>query len=504
MIQAFSLYRGISCFTELERYMAVTYGGNNVNVYHIGASVTPWSVAGDFRNVVLWSASDAAPTPAVWNAGTQYALTLYKNGAATSLVVTIASGEHTARNDSDVVSVAPGDLITWRITQTGGAPASAKLFMVCEFHSESDVTSGYACCAGWTSAGGYYSPITGYADTTYAYAANYIATAGAITRIDVALNAQPGAQTHTVAVYKNGVIQDGSGGTVDTRVSLTGTATTGHSTFVCPVAVGDRVALGSSGTNSNYLSAAMAFDADEAGYSLMAGGSVGFVNLPATAPGYAFVTYMGASWISPETTYRTPCGVTPFSITRAGVTIETAPGAGKSRTYRMRVNEATPSGSTNIVLTDAQAAGYDPTGLVNVEDGDWFCWQDTPVNTPPYFFQDSVWYAAQYIPVPSSWVDIADVVEQEIAGESFPGGAARVLGELWTEDFGSPLPVVQARLYNVTDDVSVGESAEIQSDEPEACDFAVTLSSGTKRYRLQVTSDTPGVDIFFSGRGVGP
>lgn len=107
-------------------------------------------------------------------------------------------------------------------------------------------------------------------------------------------------------------------------------------------------------------------------------------------------------------------------------------------------------------------------------------------------------------PLTEVWVPVANYVEQEIAGESFPGGAARVLGELWTEALGSPGPVVKARLYNLTDSVSVGESAEIQSDEPADCDFAVTLSSGTKRYRLEVTSEPAGVDLFFSGRGVGP
>ena len=99
---------------------------------------------------------------------------------------------------------------------------------------------------------------------------------------------------------------------------------------------------------------------------------------------------------------------------------------------------------------------------------------------------------------------VANWVEQEIAGESFPGGAARVLGDLWTEALGSPGPAVKARLYNLTDGASVGESAEIQSDDPVACDFSVTLASGTKRYRLEVTSDTPEIDVFFSGRGVGP
>lgn len=103
------------------------------------------------------------------------------------------------------------------------------------------------------------------------------------------------------------------------------------------------------------------------------------------------------------------------------------------------------------------------------------------------------------------WVDIANFVEQEISSSTYPGGSARVLGYLWSEDTGdSPLPTVQSRLYNVTDGVSVGESPTVQAATPTEADFAVTLTPGTKRYRQQVTSDLPEVDIFWSGRGVGP
>jgi len=103
------------------------------------------------------------------------------------------------------------------------------------------------------------------------------------------------------------------------------------------------------------------------------------------------------------------------------------------------------------------------------------------------------------------WVPVRDWVEQEIPSSAFPGGVARILGDLWSEDLGSPLPTIQARLYNLTDGVSVGASAALQSATyPSACDFSVTLTPGTKRYRAEVTSDTPAVDIFFSSRGVGP
>lgn len=104
-------------------------------------------------------------------------------------------------------------------------------------------------------------------------------------------------------------------------------------------------------------------------------------------------------------------------------------------------------------------------------------------------------------PEADTWVDIAEFLDVPIASSAFPSGAARVLGYLWSSDASA---VLQARLYNVTDGSSSGESAELSGDTPQACDFAVTLASGTKNYRLQVTSDTPDTDIFMSSRGVGP
>lgn len=101
------------------------------------------------------------------------------------------------------------------------------------------------------------------------------------------------------------------------------------------------------------------------------------------------------------------------------------------------------------------------------------------------------------------WVDVAECVEQDINSAVFPGGMGRVLGYLWSEDVGSPLPVLKARLYNMTDGVSVGESDEVSAVSPTSFTIDVTLTPGTKAYRLQVTSDVPETDIFCSARGLG-
>lgn len=60
-----------------------------------------------------------------------------------------------------------------------------------------------------------------------------------------------GTSTYTYTIYKNGVKQDGTGGTVDTHVSIVGaSATAGNAAFSLPVAPGDTLTLEAVGANS--------------------------------------------------------------------------------------------------------------------------------------------------------------------------------------------------------------------------------------------------------------
>lgn len=100
---------------------------------------------------------------------------------------------------------------------------------------------------------------------------------------------------------------------------------------------------------------------------------------------------------------------------------------------------------------------------------------------------------------PEAWIDAANFVEQEIPSSAFPGGAARVVCKCWNAD-GSAM---QARLYDQTNGVSVGESAVVESATPADASFTVTLTSGTARYRLQVTGSV-GADLFCVAPGLMP
>jgi hypothetical protein len=98
-----------------------------------------------------------------------------------------------------------------------------------------------------------------------------------------------------------------------------------------------------------------------------------------------------------------------------------------------------------------------------------------------------------------TWVDVADFIEQEVSDSDFANGIARVRCKLWTRDSGV---MVKARLYDVINGVSVGESAEIISQTPVDATFSVTLTTGVTRYHLQLTSDTVESDLFAIGAGL--
>jgi hypothetical protein len=98
---------------------------------------------------------------------------------------------------------------------------------------------------------------------------------------------------------------------------------------------------------------------------------------------------------------------------------------------------------------------------------------------------------------PETWVDIPDWhADEYLDAAQYPGGAARCVCKLWTRDAGV---MVQARLVSLlsdgTVDAVVGTSAEVTSQTPVDATFSVTLT-GNKMHKLQVTSDTPGVDLF--------
>ena len=123
----------------------------------------------------------------------------------------------------------------------------------------------------------------------------------------------------------------------------------------------------------------------------------------------------------------------------------------------------------------------------------------TDINTPFYFgpyYYPPFFVIRQALAGPSVWVPIANYHDVIVSYWQFKYGQARVKVDLWTSDG----TMVQARLWNSTDGVSVGESVEITSTTPVETEFAVALTMGIKAYRLQVLTSEGEVDYFCVGQ----
>jgi hypothetical protein len=97
------------------------------------------------------------------------------------------------------------------------------------------------------------------------------------------------------------------------------------------------------------------------------------------------------------------------------------------------------------------------------------------------------------------WLDIANFNEVLLDSTLFNGRIPSVQMDLWTSN---PVATIQARLLDGDAAVSVGESLVVTGATPTKVDFDVVLNAGVHPYRLQVTSETPSVDLFAAGPGL--
>ncbi len=201
----------------------------------------PISAPGTFRN---WRAQNMTAL----GSGNTRDYTIYKNNSATALTVT--AGNDTSIHDDVVNSftVAAGDYLTVGST-AGGTPVATLIKMALEFEGDNANESIYGGPGSTLGTGTVFHNLAANLSTNgVALAIDDSQTcwpiAGSMTRLDIRLNTAPGGVTvRTFTIYKNGVAQDGAGGTPNTVITITGAATTGSSTFSMTAAEGDLLSL---------------------------------------------------------------------------------------------------------------------------------------------------------------------------------------------------------------------------------------------------------------------
>ncbi len=348
--------------------------------------------------------------------------TVLRNGNATGLTVTISG-------DTDVTATISVDQAFYKYDRLciqnfqTGSPGTVPMSYCIEVESDDQQASVYG--SGVSDAGlgtgevRYQGPLFTIAswENPAAHRENLVASAGNLTEYLIRLpyGMQRGDNIFDFVVFKDGIAQDGSGGTIDTRLQIiynNGTPGSAYdpnptirAQFSLPVIVGTLLKVRctlTSNLSSNIIRPAMAarIEANIPGEYTIGGGARPLHTsderwMPAPANDQESVT---------ETDWPIVIGPTTqaFSVQGIVARLGVAPGGSASWTISNRLNRTTPAGATLLVLPDAnidQAVGDLP--YVN---GNILNMQLTPSGEPA-IPDSTIWALRGFSLVPSPFVE---------------------------------------------------------------------------------------------------
>jgi hypothetical protein len=216
------------------------------------------------------------------------------------------------------------------------------------------------------------------------------------------LSAAPGTgDTRVFTVYKNSVAQDGTGGTVDTRLTIADLATSGNVAFTLPVVSGDYLHIHATHTGTPATARAcgsVTFLSTTAGRWHV--GAYTTNQYSASATNYLYPSGSSSAWDATETNRQHIAGTTPYLLGGMIGRLQVAPGGATSATFTLRREQAdtvqtiTFSGSSTAETTTGDpvefSAATEQLSLQSVPSG-------TP--TVANSFPKVAWYGAN-IPTP--------------------------------------------------------------------------------------------------------
>ncbi len=205
----------------------------------------PMVVAGTFSKLKVKLIDPAG-------AGESWTVDLYVNGSASAITVTISDTDTDGSVETNV-AVSAGDLVKYVMTRSSTSASQPNMVLALEFTASAANTYvyGFRDMAAWASTG-VSAPFYGEGFPTTAGSEDHasITPTGTVTawRINMADGVfpyvtTPGANTITYTLQKNGVDQDGTGGTVDTVLAFTGSTNTGNKSFSLSTTDGDLLSV---------------------------------------------------------------------------------------------------------------------------------------------------------------------------------------------------------------------------------------------------------------------
>ncbi len=344
-----------------------------------GRSVVPH--AGQIQCLMV--RADAAP-----GAGNSYTLTLYKNGVATSLAVTISGASTSGYDNTHIVSVNPGDYLTLVRTK-GGSPADTYLEWAFRFNNTAD-NQAIWLGAPPASPGTQYFPHTVGGDNESFYTGlpessvqAPVALAGTLKNLYVYVWRSPGgsgALTYSFTLRKNGA---NTGLTLTINLPSAQPTAAGNIAADVPVSPGDvldmYVTKSGSQVNAVYATWGFSFNPSVPNQYLLFNAfdtprqdTVRYKSL-VDAQKYSTI-----AWNATESNvYNITLGM---ALSNFNVRLWAAPGVAKSYTFVVRKNGADTA--LTVTISGNNTTGADTTHLVFVSPGDVVTVKCTPSGNP--------------------------------------------------------------------------------------------------------------------------
>ena len=397
----------IICSGNAGTDFSVSTAGNAFLVGHIhGTSqhiATPVAVACTLRDWYL----EVGTAPGVGNGRTY---TIQKNDVDTALVITISGTALTGSITGVNVSFALGDTVRMKVVNTGTPAATThRSAIICEPVTAEEYLYAWSAAS---IARTFIMPLGG-AERYLAGVdeqAALVSVPGTITRWYYRERTAPGgAGTRTVVLLKNGVAQDGSGGTPDTRLTLSGATATTSASFALTVAAGDLLVIQQSTTGSptasSWATGSLCFVPTDAGRYVVSGsGTQTTTGASSYAPPHGS-TSTNYNFNTVESNRRFIAhGSESLAFGTFWVSLGGAPSAGQSRTFTLYVNSS-PTTLTVTIANPATSASLDVATPVTIAPGDTWVIHGTTTAAPGSASQEIRWSLGA--PAPSTAVEQA-------------------------------------------------------------------------------------------------
>lgn len=374
-------YAGATVYTDITGPLT-NGGGGEFDV------MAPWDVDGTFDNLVI----RLKTAPGI---GHSVTCTVRLDGVDTALTCTISGASLTARDTTHSFAVLRASLprLSLKIVGTLGCAVVGAdgLEVAIEFEGDTANESGWAWAGTQSNIGTNYASLmsgnyNGWTVSAGSTVESVLACAGTLESWTVLLHADsidPGGEIY-FDLYRNGILQDGTGGTVDARITFTNASPLRQAkTIALPNTPGDRYYVRRTNTALNTYATVAAiggrFIASVDGQSNVCGYAF---DEPATTGGgeyHRLVNDNPSAW-GAYADHSITAGVTAFGLSKFYQRLQGAP----TGTYTTSVakNGALPSGTPSVVISGAEVADADLSGSVSFADGDTVGLCCVPLSTP--------------------------------------------------------------------------------------------------------------------------